>query len=173
MAVRSIWNYDIYKSYINKSANGKRLVLMTHLGVVGFSIATIVLAIGLSRADFDISFITTCMGIIVDPYIIPMGCTLFWKKMNGLSFVCSTVISTGIVIAVWLGYAKATYGKLTLDYLSTYKSLAAGNTVTLFTSMIFVPIFVYIKPANFDWEIWKKEITQVDDSQFDKRAWLD
>ncbi|AQZ14004.1 hypothetical protein BZL39_G00180 [Zygosaccharomyces parabailii] len=168
VAVGSIWTYDIYKPYVNKRADGKRLVLMTHLGVIGFSIATIVLAIGLSRAGFDVSFITTCMGIIVDPCIIPMGCTLFWKKMNGLSFVCSTVISTGIAIAVWLSYARATYGELTLDSLSTYKSLATGNTVALFTPMIFVPIFVYIKPANFDWEIWKRQITQVDDSQFDK-----
>lgn len=38
--------------------------------------------------------------------------------------------------------------------------------------MIFVSIFVYTKPADFDWEIWKKEISQVDDSKFDREHGL-
>lgn len=172
VAVSSLWTYDIYKAYISPSADGKRLVLMAHAGVLGFSVITIGLGIGLGRANFDVSFITTCLGIIVNVCIVPMGCTLFWRKMSGFAFVASTTLSTGISVAVWLGYAYSASKTLTIASLSTYKALAAGNTVAIGVPILLVPLFVFIKSDNFDWEIWKTDILQADDSQFDKEHGL-
>lgn len=167
VAVSSLWTYDIYKAYINPKADGKKLVLITHLAVIVFSIATIALAIGLGRANFDVSFITTCIGIIVNVCILPMGCTLFWKKMNKWGMIFGTTISTGISLAVWLGYAKSQSGTININSLSTYEALAAGNTVAVGVPVLIIPIFVYLKPDNFDWNVWKT-IKQADDSEFDK-----
>lgn len=172
VAVSSLWTYDIYKPYINPNATGKKLVFITHMAVIIFSICVIVLAIGLGRADFDVSFITTCIGIIVNVCIVPMGCTLFWKKMSKWGMIFGTIISTGISIAVWLGYAKSQSGTITLSSLSTYEALAAGNTVAVGVPAIVVPIIVYLKPDNFDWNKWKTEIHQDDNSEFDKEHGL-
>ena len=103
VAVSSLWTYDIYKAYINPNATGKKLVFVTHAAVIVFSIAVIALAIGLGRANFDVSFITTCMGIIVNVCIIPMGCTLFWRKMSSYGMIIGTTLSTCISVSVWLG----------------------------------------------------------------------
>ncbi|OXT14038.1 hypothetical protein B9K06_26015, partial [Bacillus sp. OG2] len=97
---------------------------------------------------------------------------LFWKKMSKWGMVFGTTISTGISIAVWLGYAKSQSGVITLDSLSTYEALAAGNTVAVGVPAIIVPIIVYFKPDNFDWNKWKTDIKQDDNSEFDKEHGL-
>lgn len=168
VAVSSLWTYDIYKAYINPNATGKKLVLVTHAAVVGFSICAIVLAIGLGRANFDVSFITTCIGIVVNVCVIPMGCTLFWKKMSKWAMMFGTTISTGISVAVWIGYAKSQSGVVTLASLSTYEALAAGNTIAVGVPLIIVPIIVYLKPANFDFNKWKTDIHQDDNRDFNE-----
>lgn len=172
VAVSSLWTYDIYKAYINPDAGGKRLVLMTHSGVVVFSCCVIALAIGLGRANFDVSFITTVVGIFVNVNVIPMGCTLFWRKMSGFAMVCSTVLGSCISVSCWIGYAYSQAGEVSLASLSTYSALAAGNTLAVGVPLVLVPIFVLIKPANFDWEKWKTDIHQVDDTEFDKEHGL-
>lgn len=172
VAVSSLWTYDIYKAYINPNATGKKLVFVTHMAVIIFSVCVIALAIGLGRANFDVSFITTCIGIIVNVCIVPMGCTLFWRKMSKWAMIFGTTISTGISIGVWLGYAKHESGVIDLAALSTYKALAAGNTVAIGVPIIIVPIIVYLKPDNFDWNKWKTDIQQDDNREFDKEHGL-
>ncbi|VEU23446.1 DEKNAAC104637 [Brettanomyces naardenensis] len=172
VAVSSLWTYDIYKAYINPEAKGKKLVFMTHLGVICFSIASIVLAIGLGRANFDVSFITTCCGIVVNVVVIPMGCTLFWKKMSPLAMTITPYISSGISIGVWMGYTKYQSGEITMASLSTYQALAAGNTVAIGVSGIIAPIIVWFKPSNFDWNVWKENIKQDDNKEFDEKRGL-
>lgn len=166
IAVGSLWTYDLYRPYINPDADGKKLLMMTHAGVTGFTAIVIGLAIGLGRANFDVSFITTCLGIIVNVCIIPMALTLYWRKMSGFAFVATTTLSTGVSIAVWLGYAHSAFGEVSLASLNSFKALAAGNTVAIFLPIVFVPFFVWIKHDDFDWNIWKTEVHQVDDSKF-------
>jgi SSS family transporter len=172
VAVSSLWTYDIYKAYINPNATGKRLILIQHAAVIGFSICVIALAIGLGRANFDVSFITTCLGIIVNVCIIPMGCTLFWKKMSKWGMIFGTTISTCISVSVWIGYAQAESGTITLATLSTYNALAAGNTIAIGVPIIIVPIIVYLKPDNFDFNKWKTDIYQDDNKDFNEEHGL-
>lgn len=172
VAVSSTLSHDIYKAYINPKATGKQLVLVSHSGVLGFFVICSGLAIGLAHAGFDVSFITTVSGIVVNVNIIPMGCTLFWKDMSSLAYLVGTTVSTCIALAVWIGYAASQADNVVnLTTLSTYEALAAGNTVAVFCPMLIVPILVWIKPANFDWEIWKT-IQQADDSQINQEHGL-
>lgn len=171
VAVSSLWTYDIYKAYINPKAKGKKLVFMTHIGVVCFTVATVALVIGLGRANFDVSFLTTCCGIVVNVCVIPMGCTLFWKKMSPLAMTITPYISSAISISVWMGYTYHQSGTINMTTLSTYQALAAGNTVAIGVSGIIAPIIVYIKPSNFDWKILK-EIRQDDNKEFDEKQGL-
>ncbi|CCH47100.1 putative urea active transporter 3 [Wickerhamomyces ciferrii] len=169
VAVSSTLAHDIYKAYFNPKATGKQLVYVSHSGVLGFFIICLALAIGLAHAGFDVSFITTVSGIIVNVNIVPMGCTLFWRKMSSFAYITGTLSSTCVALAVWIGYAasQAEGNKINLTTLSTYSALAAGNTVSVFFPLVWVPILVFIKPANFDWEVWKT-IQQADDSDINK-----
>ncbi|CAM9012197.1 unnamed protein product [Wickerhamomyces anomalus] len=173
VAVSSTLSHDIYKAYINPKASGKQLVLASHSGVIGFFIVCSALAIGLAHAGFDVSFITTVSGIVVNVNIVPMACTLFWKRMSAFAYIVGTVVSTCVSLSIWIGYAASQADNVVnLTTLSTYDALAAGNTLAVFFPAIFVPILVLIKPANFDWEIWKTDIQQADDSEINEEHGL-
>jgi len=68
VAVSALYTYDIYQAYFNPKADGRTLVRVGHASVIGFGIIAIALAIGLAHAGFDVSFITTVSGVVVDVY---------------------------------------------------------------------------------------------------------
>lgn len=46
IAVSSIFTYDIYQTYFNPTASGKRLIYMSHAMVIGFGLAMASLSVG-------------------------------------------------------------------------------------------------------------------------------
>jgi len=49
VAVASVWTYDVYGTYINPKATGGKLVKMSHIGVVIWSICMAIIATGIVR----------------------------------------------------------------------------------------------------------------------------
>lgn len=167
VAVSSLITYDIYKNYFNKKATGKTLIFVSHSGVILFGAVAIGLGIGLAHAGFDVSFITTVSGIVVNVCVIPMGCTLFWSRMTSFNFVCSCLCSSGVSIAVWLGYtAHQSNNNITLVTLSTNEALAAGNTVAIFVPVVFIPIFYFLRKPKEGYD-WSKMLTIQQDDNVD------
>ena len=70
--------------------------------VILFGAITVGLAIGLGHAGFDVSFITTVSGIVVDVCVIPMRFTLFWNKMTSFNYICACILSSGLALAICL-----------------------------------------------------------------------
>ena len=66
VAVTSLITYDIYRTYINPSAAGKQILLVSHVTVVVFSVVVALVAVGLCYAKFSVSFIVTAIGIVID-----------------------------------------------------------------------------------------------------------
>ncbi|KAK6462902.1 Sodium:solute symporter family-domain-containing protein [Scheffersomyces coipomensis] len=168
IAVSALVTHDVYKRYFDAEAKGKKLVFVSHAVVIAFGIVTIGLAIGLAHAGFDVSFITTVSGIVVNVNVFPMMATLFWSKMSSFAYSVGTILSTCISLSVWFGYTIHQSGTINLNTLSTNEALAAGNTMAVGVPLIIVPILVWIKPDNFDWNIWLKDIKQDDNVKFDE-----
>jgi urea-proton symporter len=99
VAVTSLATYDFYRSYVNPSATGKQLFLVSHIAVVGFGLITATIAVGLVYAGTSVSFIVTAVGIIIDGKsvniggssqilrppsvaVIPSAYTLLWRKQS-------------------------------------------------------------------------------------------
>ncbi|EJT97150.1 Na+/solute symporter [Dacryopinax primogenitus] len=167
VAVSALYTYDIYQAYINPSANGKTLVRVGHASVVGFGVITIALAIGLAHAGFDVGFITTVSGVVVDVCIVPMAGTLFWKKQSKWAFIFGTTLSTCAALAIWIGYTHVQSGVVNLTTLGTNEALAAGNISAIGIPLLLVPIITFLKPDNFDFATFK-QIQKVDDSSYDE-----
>lgn len=66
VAVTSLVTYDFYRSYVNPTATGERLVFVSHIAVAGFGLLTAGIAVGLCYAGFSVTFIVTAIGIIID-----------------------------------------------------------------------------------------------------------
>lgn len=171
IAISAMVTHDFYKAYIDPKATGKKLVWIADLTVLGFGVITVGLGIGLAHAGFEVSFITTASGIIVNVNVIAIILTLFWKKLSAAAYIFGTIGSTLIAFAVWFGYTVSQSGYISLATLSTNEALAAGNTVAVGVPLILMPIITLIKPANFDWNVWL-EIKQDDNTEYDKEHGL-
>ncbi|KAK6204848.1 Sodium:solute symporter family-domain-containing protein [Scheffersomyces amazonensis] len=167
IAASALVTHDIYKRYIDPNASGKKLVWVSHSIVCAFGVVTIALAIALAHAGFNVAFITTVAGIIVNVNVVPMAATIFWRRMSSFAYSVGTILCTCISLSVWFGFTMYQSGKITLITLSTNEALAAGNTVAVGAPLIIVPILVWIKPANFDWNTWKEDIKQDDNVEYD------
>lgn len=171
IAISAMVTHDVYKAYIDPNAKGARLVWVSDITVVGFGVLTVALGIGLAHAGFDVSFITTASGIIVNTNIVAMVLTLYWRKMSGFAYCVGTTLCTVIALASWFGYTVSQSGVITLTTLSTNEALAAGNTIAVGAPLIVMPLLVWMKPTNFEWEEWLK-IKQDDNTEFDAKHGL-
>jgi Na+/proline symporter len=65
IAVSSIFTYDIYQTYINPHASGKRLIWASHSAVVGYAIIMASFSTGLYYAGISMGYLYLMMGVII------------------------------------------------------------------------------------------------------------
>ncbi|KAJ5902331.1 hypothetical protein N7495_002859 [Penicillium taxi] len=164
VAVTSLVAYDFYRAYINPSATGKKLIFVSHIAVVVFSLLVAAVAVGLCYADFSVSFIVTAIGIIIDGAVIPSACTLFWKKQSKYAVTLVPILSSIISIGTWLGEAYRRDGVVSVATLSGFYPTVAGNMLALTAPIVLTPLITYIHPENFDFSRFQ-EIQQVKENE--------
>ena len=64
VAVASVFTYDVYGAYINPKATGARLVKMSKLAVVIFTVCIAIIATGITRTTIGVNYLVTCMGVV-------------------------------------------------------------------------------------------------------------
>ena len=72
VGVASVFTYDIYGTYINREATGSRLVKMSHLAVVIWTICVAIIATGITRTTIGVNYLVTCMGIFTCAMVFPL-----------------------------------------------------------------------------------------------------
>lgn len=156
VATAALVTYDVYKDYINEKATSKQLIRISHMTVIAFGILTSCIAVGLNHAGFSVNYLLTAIGIFVDSAIIPMGCTIMWKRQSSFAVVFAPLVSSFAAIIAWLLKAYTHYGEITVSSTSEVYPLVAGNMMSLCGPIISTPLFTLIKPQNFDWEELKR-----------------
>ena len=156
IAVSTITTYDIYKTYINPSASGKKLIYMSHIGVVAFGVIMAGFSVGLFYAGVSMGYLYLLMGVIISSAVIPASLTLLWKGQNFYAAVVSPVLGFVFAIIAWLVTAKKMYGAINVTSTGDNMPMLAGNVVALLSPLVFVPLFTLIfKPDHFDFETLK------------------
>lgn len=67
IAVSSIWTYDIFQTYINPGASGKRLIYMSHMSCVVYAIIMAGFSTGLYYAGISMGYLYLMMGTKPSP----------------------------------------------------------------------------------------------------------
>ncbi|KDQ64696.1 hypothetical protein JAAARDRAFT_167243 [Jaapia argillacea MUCL 33604] len=166
LATTALMTYDVYRSYVNPKATGKQLMRFSQWVIVGFSLITGCVAIGLIHAGFTTSYIITAIGIVVDSAVVPMSCTILWKRQSKPAVILAPIMGTICGLGSWLGYTYHAYGALTITTTSQNLPLVIGNMVSFTSPMVFTPFLTLFYPQNYDWELFKK-IEVADDSEVD------
>ncbi|SCW04501.1 LAFE_0H14928g1_1 [Lachancea fermentati] len=165
ISVSSIFTYDIYRTYINPKASGKKLILSSHASCIVFGFSMSGFAVGLYYAGISMGYLYELMGIIISSAVLPASLTLFWKQQNLAAAVISPILGTGLGIMSWLVCAKSQYHEITVASTFEDNPMLTGNVVALLSPMVFIPILTYVfKPQNFDWDVLKG-ITRAEETE--------
>lgn len=156
IAVSSIFTYDIYRTYINPEATGKKLIFSSHLACIIFGFSMAGFSVGLYYAGVSMGYLYELMGIIISSAVLPACLTLFWKQQNLVAVVVSPILGTSLAIMSWLVCAKSKFNVITIDSTFANDPMLTGNVVALLSPMVFIPILTYVfKPQNFNWDLMK------------------
>lgn len=165
IAISSVFTYDVYRSYINPNATGKKLIFMSHCAVIVFAYVMAGFAIGLYYAGIGMGYLYELMGIIIGGAVLPLALTLLSKHQNKVAATVSPVLATILAIMSWLLCAKKKFGAVNVDTTFEDDAMLTGNVVALLSPVIFVPVLTIVfKPQNFDWLILKS-ISRVDEDE--------
>lgn len=124
--------------------------------VVVFGLSVAAIAVGFNHAGFSVNYIVTALGIFVDSAIIPMACTILWKKQSLVAVVLAPIISSIAAVIAWLLTAYTHYGEVTITTTSENLPLVAGNMMSLCGPLVLTPLITYLKPSNYDWQLLKE-----------------
>ncbi|CAF0977564.1 unnamed protein product [Rotaria sp. Silwood1] len=146
IAVSSIVTYDLYKTYFNREASGKRLIYISHVSVVIFGIIMSGLSTGLYYVNIDMGYLYLLMGVIISSGVIPSALTLLWNRQSKWAACLSPPLGMICSIISWLITTKAQYGSITVLTSGSNIPMLVGNLVALCSPIIFVPILSLIAP---------------------------
>ncbi|KAI9868079.1 MAG: hypothetical protein M1813_006824 [Trichoglossum hirsutum] len=152
IAVSSIFTYDIYQTYFNPQASGRRLIYMAHCCVVGFALIMAGFSVGLYYIGISLGYLYLLMGVIVSSAVLPASLTLLWKRQNMIAATVSPVLGLVTSLVAWLVTAKKQYGSLSVDSTGANNPMLAGNVAALLSPCIYIPILTYAFGAdNYDY----------------------
>ncbi len=78
IAVSTIGTYDLYRTYFNPGASGKRLIYMSHAVVVGYGLFIATFSVGLYYAGISMGYLYVMMGVIISAAVLPATLALIW-----------------------------------------------------------------------------------------------
>ncbi|USW53561.1 Putative sodium/solute symporter, sodium/glucose symporter superfamily [Septoria linicola] len=173
IAVSSIWTYDIYKTYINPNASGKRLIYMSHTSCVVYALCMAAFSTGLHYAGISMGYLYLLMGVIISGAVLPSTLTLLWSRQSWAAATFSPPLALCCSVIGWLVQAKSQYGELSVTTTGSNYPMLVGNVVSLLAPAIFIPILslVFRSPV-YDW-VSMAQIRKGDDSDLAAAAHVD
>ncbi|KAF2089141.1 Na+/solute symporter [Saccharata proteae CBS 121410] len=156
VATAALGTYDIYKAYINPAATSSQLVRVSHVIVVVFGVVVAAISVAFNHAGFSVNYLITSIGIFVDSAIVPMACTIMWRRQSLVAVIVSPLVSTLAAAAAWFATAYTHYGAVTVATTSQSLPLVAGNMMSLCGPMVLTPLLSWIWPADFDWAVFRE-----------------
>merc|ERR1711871_192566 len=133
IAVSSLLAYDIYRTYVNPSASGGKILLFPF-------------GVGLG---YVYNFMATALGSAV----VPIACSIYTDKLDKVFAILAAVLGGIIAVIVWLVYAATLPGGLIFDNTANLYAQLYGGLTALLASLVISVIGCVIKPMNFDWNI--------------------
>ena len=115
IAVSSICTYDIYQTYFNPKASGKRLIYIAHASCAIYALLLASFSTGLYYIGISIGYLYLMMGVIISSAVLPAALTLLWSKQNMIAATLSPPLGLMCSLIAWLVTAKKQSGNLSVE----------------------------------------------------------
>jgi Na+/proline symporter len=76
---------------------------MSNIMIASYGLFAGVLAIVLNNIGITIGYLYLLMGIIITSAVVPLSCTLLWKKQNWYAVILAPIIGQWSALISWLG----------------------------------------------------------------------
>ncbi|CAI0410283.1 unnamed protein product [Linum tenue] len=159
IAVSSLCTYDIYRTYINPNASGKKILRVSRAVVLGFGCFMGLLAVILNKAGVSLGWMYLAMGVLIGSAVIPIAFMLLWRKANAIGAILGTVIGCVLGITTWLSVTSIEYGRIDLDTTGRNAPMLAGNLVSILTGGAVHAVCSLVWPQNYEWDTTRKITT--------------
>ncbi|KAK4792733.1 hypothetical protein SAY86_023168 [Trapa natans] len=164
IAVSSLCTYDIYRTYINPKATGKKILQISRSIILAFGCFMGLLAVILNKAGVSLGWMYLAMGVIMGSAVMPIAFMLLWRKANASGAILGTISGCLLGIITWLTVTKVQYGRVNLDTAGRNAPMLAGNLVSILVGGAVHAACSMVSPQNYDWET-TKEIKMVEKDQ--------
>ncbi|KAL8971244.1 MAG: hypothetical protein Q9183_001144 [Haloplaca sp. 2 TL-2023] len=153
ISVSSIFTYDIYKTYFEPTASGRKLVYMAHTCVVIYAILLAGFSTGLYYIGISMGYLYLMMGVIISSAVLPAALTLLWRQQNMIAATLTPILGLVCSLTAWLVTAKKEYGDLSVTSTGSNNPMLAGNVAALLSPLVFVPVLTYaFGPQRYDYK---------------------
>lgn len=151
IAVSSIISLDFYRSYINPKASDRKILKVSHWGVVGHGAFMAGFAIMLQYAGATNNWTTYFRPIIACPGIFPLMLTLLWSRQTKAAAILSPILGLISGVSVWLGLSYLWGGALNIQTTQIQLPGLYGAITSFFSPALYSVIISLIWPSRFDW----------------------
>lgn len=161
IAVSSLCTYDVYRTYINPDASGKKILQVSRFVIFVFGCFMGLLAVILNKAGVSLGWMYLAMGVLIGSAVLPIAFMLLWRKANAVGAISGAITGCILGIITWLSVAKIEYGRVTLDTTGRNAPMLAGNLVSILIGGAVHVVCSFLWPQNYDWST-TKQITVVE-----------
>jgi len=153
IAVSSLISYDIYREYFNPEATGAKILLVSRIFVAFWSIIMAVASIVLNEIGVGLGWVYNFMAIALGSAVVPIACSIYTDKLNGLFAIAAAWIGMGAALIVWISCAGSMGGTVSVDTLGMLYAQLYGGLTALLASLVVSLVGCVVAPMNFDWNI--------------------
>ncbi|EOY25434.1 Solute:sodium symporters,urea transmembrane transporters [Theobroma cacao] len=169
IAVSSLCTYDIYRTYINPDASGKKILSVSRAVVLGFGCFMGLFAVILNKAGVSLGWMYLAMGVLIGSAVLPIAFMLLWRKANAMGAILGTIVGCIFGIITWLSVAAVEYGRVNHDTSGRNAPMLAGNLVSILTGGAIHAVCSLLWPHNYNWDT-TRQITIVEKEESDLPA---
>ncbi|CEL01119.1 hypothetical protein ASPCAL00711 [Aspergillus calidoustus] len=150
IAVSSLLTFDVYKQYINPSASSKQLVMQSHYSIVVFSLVLATFCCALSASGINITWIITCVGVIVGGGGIPLAfVVLFPKSVSPPGAIAAPLIAMPLGFVAWFVTTHIRSGVNSVATTGEETNALAGSSTTCGLGTILVLVLSWVFPSRY------------------------
>ena len=168
IAVSSLITYDVYRTYKNPKASGRKLLKVSRATIVGFGLGMGGLAVILLSVGLSLGFVYLAMGVLIGSAVIPIALTITWKRTDKYAATAGAIIGLFVALSTWVGVAAslpAYGGEVSLASLGDNYAMLFGNVAGILTGGAIAGLGSLARKTRFDWNEMREKIKLVDASE--------
>ncbi|PNS14824.1 hypothetical protein CAC42_2053 [Sphaceloma murrayae] len=148
IAASSLITFDIYKTYIKPTASSQRLVTVSHIGIIIYSLVLATFCCILNAVSINLTWLLTVLGIIVGGASVPVGLVLLWSRMSTVATVATPYIALALGLISWFVTTSKRSGEITVLATGDARNAVAGNITSWASGAILAVVLTFLFPKK-------------------------